>query len=63
MEDKEYINLKLTKREFQTIQIALVDQGILAQKNNNERLEFYTRNTLITILAELRYQSKNIKEK
>ena len=31
-------------------------------KNNDERKEFYSKETFKTILVELRYQNKNIKE-
>ena len=62
MEDKEYINLKLTKRELRTILIALDNERTNAGKNNDERKELYSKETFKTILVELRYQNKNIKQ-
>ena len=62
MVDKEYINLKLTKRELRTILIALDNERTNAGKNNDERKEFYSKETFKTILVELRYQNENIKQ-
>ena len=62
MVDKEYINLKLTKRELRTILIALDNERTNAGKNNDERKKFYSKETFKTILVELRYQNKNIKQ-
>lgn len=59
MVDKEYINLKLTKRELQTIQVTLFDKAMTAKQNNDKTTEYVLKSILKTIQIELRFQKED----
>lgn len=58
MVDKEYINLKLTKRELRTILIALDNERTNAGKNNRED----EKNMKDSVYVDLRNENKWIRE-
>lgn len=59
MEDEKIINLKLTQKEIQTIQVTLFDKAMTAKQNNDKTTEYVLKSILKTIQIELRFQKED----